>query len=76
MKRVPIVKAAMLDELDNQELLDGYFDGTNNEPAPGDNRSYSYWHGFRNGQVDGGHKPIDTAQRELAKDAIETEYFK
>lgn len=76
MSRISIVKAEILDNLDEEELLQGYWDGKDNEPEPGDNRSYSYWHGYRNGQADGGHKPIDAAQRALAKDVIEKQKIK
>lgn len=76
MKRVPIQKADLLDILDNKELFEGYCDGRDNAPAPGGNRSYSYWHGWRNGMMDGNHMPHDGASRTLAKDAIDSGYFK
>ncbi len=76
MKRVPITKASLLDKLDDKELLQGYTDGRNNEPEPGDNHSYSYWHGWRNGMMDAGYMRHDTASRSLAKDVIDTGYFK
>lgn len=69
--RIPITMAHQLNDIDDTECMQGYWDGKDNEPPPGDNRSYSYWHGYRNGQADGGHKPIDAAQRALAKDVVE-----
>jgi hypothetical protein len=52
--------------LDDGELLEGYRDGRAGEPEPGNNRSRSYWHGWRNGAVDGGHRTKDEAQAVLA----------
>jgi hypothetical protein len=31
---------------------------------------FSYWHGWRNGMVDGGHRPKDAAQAALAHDYL------
>ena len=74
--RIPIQKADLLVHLDDAELLEGYNDGRAGEPEPGDNRSFSYWHGWRNGSVDGGHREQDSAGRALAKDAIQSGYLK
>ena len=75
MTRVPATKACQLDCLDDAEVIEGYNDGRRNEPEPGDNRSYSYWHGWRNGMVDGGHAEPDRFQQALAKDVVQTKYF-
>ena len=72
--RTPITKAADLDTLDDAELLEGYFDGFDGEPEPGDNRSLSYWHGWRNGSVDGKHRKPDAAQGALIRDVTRTRY--
>ena len=55
LSRKPVATVEELSALNTDEIVEGYFDGFDNEPAPGDNRSKSYWHGYRNGQVDGGH---------------------
>jgi len=73
---IPIKRAVLLDELDDKEVIQGYWDGKNNEPEPQGNRSKSYWHGWRNGMADGGHMEIDGAQSELAANVIKTKYFK
>lgn len=65
--RVPIQRASGLKELDLNEMTEGYRDGFSGFPC-GDNRSYSYWHGWRNGMVDGGHTKLDDAQRALVHD--------
>jgi hypothetical protein len=65
--RLPVTTAADLDTLDTEEVIEGYRDGRHNEPC-GDNRSRSYWHGWRNGRADGGHAELDYAQRVLAQD--------
>jgi hypothetical protein len=74
--RQPITKASELDALDDAEIIEGYWDGFHGEPEPGDNRSLSYWHGWRNGAVDKGHRKGDAAQAALAHDVIQTGYFK
>ncbi len=58
--RVPITKAADLDALDLDEMVEGYWDGYRGEPEPGDNRSLAFWHGWRNGAVDGQRYEIST----------------
>lgn len=55
-----------LDTLDSDEVIEGYRDGRAGEPEPKGNRSRSYWHGWRNGAVDGGHRQGDAAQAKLA----------
>lgn len=66
-ERQPITDPALLDHLDDKELFEGYCDGKDGLSEPGNNRSLSYWHGWRNGRADAGHDPIDAAQRALAK---------
>jgi len=76
LSRKPVATVAELSALNSDEILEGYLDGFDNETAPGDNRSKSYWHGYRNGQVDGGHVAADAAQAALAKEVIESGYFR
>lgn len=66
--RIPITRVHQLEGIETEECIIGYLDGFNGEPEPGDNRSYSYWHGWRNGAVDGGHRPKDPAQAALVHD--------
>lgn len=70
MTRIPIRRKRQLDDLQHEETVEGYFDGLSGDHEPGDNRSFSYWHGWRNGAVDGGHREKDDAQAELAKDYL------
>lgn len=63
---LPVTTIADLDTLDSDEIVSGYFDGFHGEPEPGNNRSRSYWHGWRNGSVDGRHREKDDAQAVLA----------
>ena len=65
-ERTPVTTADELDALDTDEIVEGYRDGFAGEPEPGDNRSRSYWHGWRNGAVDGRHRTKDEAQAILA----------
>ena len=53
--------------LDEFEIAEGYWAGLRGEPEPvASTISRSYWHGWRNGAVDGGHRPKDEAQARLA----------
>ena len=56
-----------LDPLDQTEIVEGYRDGFNGFPC-GDNRSDSYWHGWRNAMTDRGKMPKTDAQALLAHD--------
>lgn len=62
----PVRTLADLNSLDQEEIFLGYEDGRRGDPAPGHNRSRSYWHGWRNGAVDGGHREKDEHQQALA----------
>ena len=73
MERMPINDLIALDSLNIDEILEGYWDGRANEPEPGANRSLSYWHGWRNGMVDYGHRKGDAAQANLARAFLERE---
>ena len=68
--RKPLTTYAQVLTLNNDEVLEGYHDGADGEPEPGDNRTLSYWHGWRNGAVDGGRRKADEAQAMLAEDAV------
>lgn len=52
---------------DEADLLAGYRAGLDNAQEPGSDKSRSFWHGWRNGRVDGGHVRIDADQEKLAK---------
>lgn len=66
MTRTSVTTMADLATLDSDEVLEGYRDGFAGEPEPGDNRSRSYWHGWRNGALDGERRAKDDAQALLA----------
>ena len=55
-------------QLDDGEILEGYFDGFHGGAAPGSDRSRSFWHGWRNGRVDAGLAVPDAAQRSLEQE--------
>lgn len=59
-----------LKNLDDSEMIAGYFSGTKGEKEPGSNKSKSFWHGWRNGLVDGGYADKDDEQAELAKQFV------
>jgi hypothetical protein len=57
-------------DLDDEALQAGYDAGREGWPEPGDNHSYAFWCGWRNGASDAGHKPIDEAQRAVVRDYV------
>ena len=69
MERVPITTVEQLDALDMDEVLEGYRDGFAGDAEPGDNRSFSYWHGWRNGSSDR-TGTCDQAQLALARSVV------
>ena len=68
----PVHGVIQLRVLDETEMVQGYFAGLHNEPTPGSDKSKSYWHGWRNGRVDGGHAKVDAAQCQLAREYVGT----
>jgi hypothetical protein len=54
-------------QLDDGEILEGYFDGFHGGSPPGSSRSRAFWHGWRNGRVDAGLAKPDFAQRALER---------
>ena len=44
--------------LDSNEMFNGYWDAHEGDPKPGDNRSYSYLHGWRNGAANRAHDAV------------------
>jgi len=75
-KFMPVWTVADLETLDDAEIIEGYHDGRANEPEPGNNRSRSYWHGWRNGMADGGHRKGDAAQAALAHEVIQSGWLR
>ena len=67
MTRTPVTTAVELAELDPAEIVEGYHDGKDGMPEPGDNRSKAYWHGWRNGLNDR-NRTSDAAQIALIQD--------
>jgi hypothetical protein len=64
----PVTTFAELDCLDQDDIDEGYWEGRQNAPEPGHNRGKAYWHGWRNGMVDGGHAQPDAAMLLLIAD--------
>lgn len=54
-------------ELMTDDVVDGYRAGYRGESEPGNDKSRSFFHGWRNGRVDGGHDKIDARQTEFAR---------
>lgn len=59
-----------LEKLDSEEMLQGYLAGKEGVPEPGSGFSRSYWHGWRNGASDFGHRQSDDAQHQLARQIV------
>lgn len=66
----PVRTKIDLDGLDENEMVSGYLAGQENSPEPGNDKSRSYWHGWRNGMVDFGHMKIDSAMAQLAREVV------
>lgn len=66
----PVTTKAELALLDEDEMVAGYRLGYSGAPEPGSDRSRSFWHGWRNGAVDGKHRTIDDAQQCLAREVV------
>jgi len=73
--RRPVATVRDLETLDEAEIVEGYLDGFANEPC-GDNRSRSYWHGWRNGMMDKGRIKHDAASRSLAHEIVSSGYHR
>jgi hypothetical protein len=67
--REPVISVMVLASLDDAEMLEGYSDGNAGEPC-GDNRSRSYWHGWRTGSLDGKHREKDFWDSMLASNVV------
>lgn len=65
---LPVTDVRDLCGLDDAHVLAGYRAGFHGEPEPvASVYSRSWWHGWRNGAVDGGHRTSDAAQAILAR---------
>lgn len=67
MDRVPVTTLDDLLTLDHDEVVEGYWAGRDGDAEPGNNRSRAYWHGWRNGALDGGHIEKDEHHAALAR---------
>lgn len=68
-QREPVRTCQDLETLNDAEVLEGYWEGRQNGPC-GDNRSRSFWHGWRNGMIDGHHMQKDDAASALAREFV------
>lgn len=58
-----------LDAMDSDLMVKGYLAGRKDAPDY-TQRDQSYWHGYLNGQVDGGHMQISETQCALARAVV------
>ena len=66
----PVRTKAELELLNEAEITKGYHAGRAGTGEPGSDCSRSFWHGWRNGRVDGGHDQIDCHQIALAREVV------
>jgi len=66
----PVRTKADLDLLEDEDMVAGYISGLNGDDEPGNDKSRSYWHGWRNGRSDRGFTPVDDAQKQLAREIV------
>lgn len=71
-ERRPVTTTDDLDTLEDAGVLEGYGDGREGFPC-GENRSRSYWHGWRNGMIDSGRMEMPAETRILARAYIARE---
>ncbi|MDB5460196.1 MAG: hypothetical protein JWO72_1937 [Caulobacteraceae bacterium] len=64
----PVCTVRDLESLDDDEIFAGFQAGLQGTSEPYDSRGRSYWHGWRNGAVEGGYMRRDDAQRALSAD--------
>lgn len=65
----PVTTVAELQTLSEESMVRGYRAGLGNS-ANFTERERSYWHGYLNGLVDGGHAKISPEQAELARAVV------
>ena len=63
-----VATVADFQTLDEAEVLLGYLEGFDGQPPPHSGCSRSFYHGWRNGMVDGGHAERDEDQHALAEE--------
>lgn len=73
--RLPIETVDQLKLLDEKEMVDGYLSGFSGDGEPGNNHSFSFWHGWRNGHSDRTGK-VDISSQRLAHDVMRSGYLK
>ena len=66
----PVATMADLNNLDDDDIVAGYRYGMRCATAPGSDKSRSYWHGWRNSQIDFGRLPIDAAATQLVREYL------
>lgn len=59
-----------LNKLDDTEMVSGYLAGFKNDAEPGSDKSKSFWHGWRNGMIDGGYMHKDDSSSKLAREFV------
>ena len=66
----PVETVADLNNLDVDEIVNGYRAGWTCSDEPGSDKSRSYWHGWRNAQTDKGRAPPDVYQQRLVREKL------
>ena len=72
-ERIPVQTLEELDGLDERDMMHGYLAGYRGAPEPSIEMNRAYWHGWRNGMVDGGRMAKDEAQAILARRLVARE---
>lgn len=67
---LPVQSFADLEQLNAEDIRDGYHAGRAGDPEPGHNHGRAYWHGWRNGMVDSGRMEKDAAMARLAHQTL------
>ena len=68
----PVETLADLNKLDSDEIVAGYLAGSRMLDEPGSDKSRSFWHGWRNAQMDHGRLLHDSAATRLVREYLGT----
>ncbi len=74
-ERAPIEDVATLSEQDERDMVHGYWRGYRGGEEPGIEFNRAFWHGWRNGMMDGKHMQNDAASANLAHECVTSGYL-
>ena len=67
---MPVATLTDLNDLNTDEIVEGYRAGSHMLDEPGSDKSRSFWHGWRNAQMDYGRLMHDAAATRLVREYL------